>query len=551
MTNRLLSNLTCLALCILSYAPLQAQFSTFSTPRFVPNKPGAYDTLGRKHVAELATQSGGLVEREVDPTTYILGAGDMLTIGIWTSEPLMFDVPVSPEGKVVIPRVGMVSVKDLTLEEGVSAITSKIKSVFRTSAVDVTLKRLRQFKVYVLGAVRSPAVVPATPADRVFDVIQKSGGVLDTGSVRAISIVRDDEPESIPVDLERYLSYGDNTHNPVLQGGDRIIVPLRNARSEVAISGEVFREGKFEWRQGDSLSTIVKFAGGFLPSASLDSVVLVRVSETTGEITEIILNLSSWKAELFSETQLAGDLPLQLGDRIYIRAVPKWLEKHGVAVAGEVIYPGKYAIAPEQTRVTDIIQRAGGFADMASIEDAVILRTSELQLEDKEFERLKRLPPSEMSKNELQYYKTKSREVKGIMSVDFRKLFLEGSLDNNPLLRDGDSIFVPQRNLYVNVTGSVRSPGRIVYKPGLNYLDYINLAGGYGFRADRNATFVVKVKGDQFPAMSENYKLEPGDNILVLDEPETRFIDVFTQVLTITAQIFTIVGIAITLTRLQ
>jgi protein involved in polysaccharide export with SLBB domain len=114
-----------------------------------------------------------------------------------------------------------------------------------------------------------------------------------------------------------------------------------------------------------------------------------------------------------------------------------------------------------------------------------------------------------------------------------------------------DSIHVPERNLYVNVTGSVRNPGRIVFKNGLNYNDYINLAGGYGFRADRDATLVIKVKGDVFPADNDRYQLEPGDNIVVLDVPETKFIDVFTQALTIAAQIVTVVGVVITLVRLR
>jgi hypothetical protein len=91
----------------------------------------------------------------------------------------------------------------------------------------------------------------------------------------------------------------------------------------------------------------------------------------------------------------------------------------------------------------------------------------------------------------------------------------------------------------------------VVYKAGLTYMDYIRLTGGYGFRADQSATLVVKPKGDQFPASSENYTMEPGDNILVLDNPEQKFIDVFTKALTITAQIVTIVGVVLTVVRLK
>jgi protein involved in polysaccharide export with SLBB domain len=244
-------------------------------------------------------------------------------------------------------------------------------------------------------------------------------------------------------------------------------------------------------------------------------------------------------------------MPLRTGDRVYVREIPRWRERHEVKIRGEVKYPGEYAIEPNATRLTEVIARAGGFSEKASLEDAVIIRTKEMNLEDKEYKRLEKLPPSEMSVTELQYFRTKAREVRGVISVNFTDLFNKGALQNNPVLQDGDSIYVPERNNYVNVSGSVRNPGRIVFKPGLTYEQYIDLAGGYGFRADRDATFVVKVKGDQFPADSENYTLEPGDNILVLDEPETLAIDIFTKALTIATQLVTIMGVVLTIVRLQ
>ena len=538
-----------LVLCIVS-ATAQV-VPSFSKPRFIPKGPYQYDTTDAQGSITLAQETAGLLTREIDPRTYIVGPNDVLTVSVWATESVHDDVIVSPEGKIVLPHGGVIVVKGLSLDSVQTLVKSAIGKIFHQAKVDVSLRKLRQFKVYVLGAVAIPSVVTATAADHVFDVVERAGGVVDTASIRGVMLVRESQSEPITVDLQRYMSYGDKSQNPTVLGGDRIIVPLRNTKNVIAIAGEVKQEAEFPFLNGDSLSTLVRMSGGILPSARLDSVVLVRMRPSDRRPYREFLDLTTWGDQLYSGTPLAGDLPLTSGDRLYIRAVPKWSDRQQVIVEGEVQYPGYFAIIPNETRLSDVIASAGGFTEKASLEDAVVIRTSEVKLKDAEYERLSKLPPSEMSEGELQYFRTKSREVKGVMSIDFVDLFRKGIQDNNPLLRDGDSIYVPERNLYINITGSVRNPGRIVYQAGRTYLDYIELAGGYGFRADPDATLIVKVKGDQFPADAENYTLEPGDNILVLDEPETKFIDVFTSALTIAAQLVTIVGVILTIVRLQ
>lgn len=535
------------ALCL----PVLGQTSSFTRKSFVSTGPFEYDTLASKKGIKLAAGSAGLLSKEVNPLEYIVGAGDIFSITVYTSQPFSTDVVVNPEGKLVLPRIGVVNAKGLTLDSVKKVVDAQARRIYQDVVVDISLAQVRQFKVYVLGAVAVPSVVSATPADHVFDVLEMAGGVLDTGSVRGIMLVREGKREPILVDLQRYMAYGDRSANPTVAAGDRIIIQLRNAKDVVGISGEVPSQRMFQFMVGDSVSTLLRMAGGFLASAMLDSVELVRISDQSNEITSTIINMSDWPDKLYTGVPLPGDVELQSGDRVYVRAQPRWNERAEVVVRGEVVYPGRYAVVPDKTHLSEVIRMTGGFTNKASLEDAVVIRVSEMQIEDKEYERLKRLPPSEMSDGELQYYRTKSREIKGVMSVSFTDLFEKGSQGNDPVLRDGDSIYIPPHSTYINVTGSVRTPGRIVYKSGLTYLDYINLAGGYGFRADRSATLIIKTKGDQFPASSDNYKLEPGDNVLVLDEPETKFIDVFKEALTIAAQLVTVFGVVYTVMRLK
>jgi protein involved in polysaccharide export with SLBB domain len=219
-------------------------------------------------------------------------------------------------------------------------------------------------------------------------------------------------------------------------------------------------------------------------------------------------------------------------------------------IAGEVKYPGVYAINKDDSKISDILTRAGGFTDEASVEATVLVRQKEMEKVDREMERLSRTPYSEMSKNERRYFQSRIAEQKGLMAVDFKRIMQNPSADDNIMLFDEDSLFVPHEKNYVNVQGRVNNPGMIIHNPALTYLDYINLAGGFGFRADQNETLIVKSKGEQFLAKDMNYKIETGDNILVPPESEVTFFEVFTTTLTIVAQIVTILGVVLALRKM-
>jgi len=135
------------------------------------------------------------------------------------------------------------------------------------------------------------------------------------------------------------------------------------------------------------------------------------------------------------------------------------------------------------------------------------------------------------------------------MALDIEKIKNNYQSDDNILLMDRDSIFVPQKRNFVNIQGRVNNPGMVIYNKNYQWLDYINLAGGFGFRADDGETLIVKPKGEQFLAENMNYTIEPGDNILVPPEAEVKFMDILTTSLTIVTQLVTIIGVIIALKR--
>ena len=67
-------------------------------------------------------------------------------------------------------------------------------------------------------------------------------------------------------------------------------------------------------------------------------------------------------------------------DHLTIRDIPDWLPTALIVVEGEVKFPGEYRVRKGET-LSDVIVRAGGFTDNASIESAVLSRKTVAALE--------------------------------------------------------------------------------------------------------------------------------------------------------------------------
>lgn len=487
-------------------------------------------------------QVGNTVEVPVNDSNYVVGPADVLNLSIYTDRYYSYDVVVSTNGRIIVPQLGDVVVNNLSLASVRDVLKQLIDRNFKNAELIVSLARPRQIKVSITGAVMQPGVILLPATARVSEALEIAGGIAkDTTALRGIMIKRG--KQTLTADLISFYRFGETSTNPFLMGGDVVVFSRIDRR--VSIFGAVNYEGHIDYLPGDKLFDIIRIAGGFRSSVFLDSVQIVRFKEDNTTTENYYLNLHGYP------TDESVNIPLAPSDLILVRSIPKFQHQRLVLITGEVKYPGSYPIEKGDTRLTEIIARAGGFTSDASLEEATVTTKRSEGERDQEFERLSKIPPSEMGEDEYEYFKARSRERVGQMVVNFKRLFLENDLKEDIILQDGDVIDVPLRKNYIRVIGRVINPGNVIFRRGWSFLDYINASGGFGWRANESDVRIVKARtGELVDAEKISaYELEPGDTIWVPEEVKSKFWEVAIETVGVLSQVAGILGIIIAITR--
>ena len=512
-----------------------------SVPAFVQAEPTEpemtkLDSLRLIKAMETRAEVGReqALERNVDPQVYVVGPGDKLVLNLWGEIGESVPLEVTPEGTVLIPYVGEVMVGELTLAQAKDRIIARVSRHYRAKDVSVTLSGVRRFRVFVVGAVNVPGTYTATAVDRVSMLVDQAGGFLPQASQRNIRVRRPDSTV-VAADLLRFTVVGDLDDNPFVRDGDVVAVPAR--LDSVGIFGAVSAEGYYELKEGDRIGGLVELAGGPVKDASFENAELVRYLED-GKTTERIY-VDFRKA--FLERDPEHDLSLQSEDVFLVRHLPGWHPDHLVEVQGEVYYPGHYTIEREKTYLSEVIERAGGFKPDASLAEAKLVRTIYVDILDPEYERLRKMLVADMSEEEYEYFKIKSRQQRGLVVIDFEKLFLLNDKNQDVLLRRGDIIDIPAVRKTIDVSGQVNDPGSILFKPGKDVDYYILQAGGYNWNARKGRVRVIKGSTGQWLKPGKVKRLEPGDTIFVPEKPERDYWAFFKDFMRVSAEVATVV----------
>jgi polysaccharide export outer membrane protein len=504
-----------------------------------------------------------VMDGPLDPREYIVGPGDIYSVNIWISPPFSLQLPVTPEGSVIIPTVGEISVAGLRLEEAKKRVTAEVRKKYISGNVSFTLLTPRIFEVRVTGYgfLESTVYMQATQraqdaislakskTDELLNAMKPAGESTSTtkltteetqklsiqGSLRKIMIRHKDGSEST-ADIEKYFATKDSKCNPLLQDGDVVIVPARNIIKDfVGVYGAVNGEGAYEFVDGDSLMSIIQIARGCSPLADSSHVFISRTDAEGSKLQTISADISSIAAGT------SPNIPLQRGDRIVVGEKAELQRDFKVHIEGEVLFPGYYPITRDSSRLSGIIKRAGGLKETASLEASHILRNSKPS-EKVKIDQLENARGMTSQEDSAYYHVESEIRMNGELVVaDFVSLFANNDKTKDVILQDGDRIIIAQKVHTVYVFGQVVQPGHVQFSSNQSYKYFIEKAGGFADDAVKGDVRIIKANSKQWLSPGET-TIEEGDYIWVPKEPYRPF----SYYIQIYGQLFGIVGTLVT-----
>ncbi len=323
--------------------------------------------------------------------------------------------------------------------------------------------------------------------------------------------------EVIKVDIPKYFVTKEERWNPFLFDGDIIFVPRFDKKKDlIAVYGGVNVPGQIEYSEGDRIADAVQLAYGFTPRAVTDSIVLYRYAEDNISLKEQTVNWT--ELQNFSEK----DITLQPGDRIVIPEREDRREDYHVTISGEVRFPGVYPITRDQTRLSTIVQKAGGVTKNASLKSASIYR-NEIAPKDLRMELMMSMRGNTSVEDTTNFIiENEVRLNRGVVSVDFEKLLNDLDASQDIILQTGDVIVVPSVLKTVYVYGQVAVPGNVAFVDGEGVEYYVKKAGGFTDHARSGDVMIIKRGSRQWLSPSET-KVEEGDYIWVPKTPDRSF----------------------------
>ena len=374
------------------------------------------------------------------PANYVLGPGDEIIIDVWGDSEINLRYTITPDGYITVPGLGRIQLSGLKIEQATSRIRNEFSSIYSDldspeprTFLGVSVGNTRTIKVNVMGEVVTPGTYTLSSFSSAFNALYAAGGITPIGSLRNIRVFRNGKVAAT-IDMYEYLMKGNNMADITLHDGDIVMIDPNGIVAQIL--GEVKRPMKYELLPSETLSDLLRFAGGFSGEAYRQNLQVDRKGATEKETYTV-------------DQANYASFHLQNGDSI---SVSKILNRFAnmVKIGGAINRPGEYAISNQLRTIKDLVEIAQGPKGDAFLNRALLYR----------------------EKDDL------TRQVES--------LNLEAILQNNQAdipLRKNDSLFIPSQfnmkdSLTLSISGEVRFPKEYPYASNMAIEDLILQAGG-------------------------------------------------------------------------
>jgi protein involved in polysaccharide export with SLBB domain len=430
-------------------------------------------------------------------------------------------------------------------------------------------------EVTVRGAVKNPGIYYRSENMRVKDLLMMAGGTTPNAYVNRAVLLHQLPDGTFAydyIDLTRALK-NDPADDLLLKENDVLAVYTQDEAKftpehNIQIEGEVVTPGSYPRGENMRLSDAIRLAGGLTPRAG--NVIDVAHARSPQTQTPVQVTWSS------SEAKPSPDPLLEDGDVITIQGVGDYREKPAIVfVKGAVKRPGPVILNGTDVRLSDVIKDAGGLNKQAyapgiefvrdpnmleteqqkqigtivnSLNDIINQSDYQRALALSDVERIKMIGGAMKSSLPLEIpgitpttgtADSAASSLSSISSMPKRDLVSAprsltpsdltpyGNVAVNLpmalktpggkediLMKDGDTVTIPETPTTVQVIGAVVHPQAVVFIQGAKADYYIVNTGGYAPDAAKDRIEVIRLGGGLIPLKNVK-RIEPGDVILV------------------------------------
>ena len=436
------------------------------------------------------------------PANYKLGPGDEVIIDIWGANQNTIRQIISPDGYINVESLGLVYLNGMSVTEADKYLRNELNKIYSgitgndpTSEIKVTLGQIRTIQINVMGEVAVPGTYSLSSLSTIFHALYRAGGVSNLGSLRNISLMRNGKKVA-NVDIYDFILKGKTMSDIRLQEGDVIIVPPYEML--VDIQGNVKRPMYYEMKNGETVQTLIEYAGNFSGDAYTKN---LRVTRQNGQEYQIF-TVDNIDYSVFK---------LMDGDVLNIGAMLDRFANR-LEIKGAVYRPGIYQYSGQVNTVKLLVEKAEGIMGDAFLGRAVLHRERE-------------------------------DLTKEVIQVDLKNI-LNGTKPDIALKRN-DVLYIPsihdlQDLGTITVFGEVARPGSFPFAENTTLEDIIIQCGGLKESAssvrvdvsrrikDNKGTQVSKEIGQMFSFAlkdgfvvdgEQGFKLQPYDQVFVRRSP--------------------------------
>ncbi|EKX99658.1 polysaccharide biosynthesis/export protein [Hoylesella saccharolytica F0055] len=235
-------------------------------------------------------------------------------------------------------------------------LNGKLTGNIRLADNDVIVVGAYDCLVNITGKVKRPMYYEMKKNESVGTLIKYAGGFTGDAYKKSVRLIRKTGREFSVFSVDEFDM---NTFH--LADADSVSVDsiLQRYSNMVEVKGAVFRPGMYQVGGNiNSVRTLLEYAEGFTEEAFTAHAVMHRMRpDRTLEVIPVdVEGIMNGKV---------ADIPLQKNDVLFIPTKAEMMQQQTITIHGEVVYPGIYKYAANET-LEDLVLQAGGLKESAS-----------------------------------------------------------------------------------------------------------------------------------------------------------------------------------------